>query len=82
MNEGRTLLTMQPLPPRAGVLDRQQVDTDIREACAVVEARLTDMSQRYGVNGWEIDRDYGSNGFEYGIAQHTIVGRLRLKRPE
>ena len=77
MAEGRTLVNFQPLPPRAGVLDRAQADADIREACAKAEAKLTEMSRRYGITGWVIADD----GWEFGVVSHTVVGKLRLVRP-
>ena len=80
MSEARILLNFQPLPPRKRTLDRAQVDTDIREALAKAESRLIDQSRHLGVTGWKIDVDYGTNGFEYGLVQHTVVGRLRLVR--
>jgi hypothetical protein len=80
--EGRTLLNFQPLPKRDRVLDREQVDTDIRDALAKAESRLNNMAQRYGVNGWQIDTDSGVNGYEFGVVDHTVVGRLRLRRAE
>ena len=81
MAESRTLINFQPLPPRKRALDRAQVDKDIREALAKAESRLIDQSRHLGVTGWRIDVDYGSDGFDYGIVNHTVVGRLRLVRP-
>jgi hypothetical protein len=75
--ESRTLVNFQPLPKREHVLDRHQADTDIREACAKAESRLHAMSQRYGTTGWVVAED----GWEFGVLEHTIVGRLRLVRP-
>lgn len=82
MSESRTLINFQPLPPRTRALDRAQVDRDIRDALAKAEARLIDQSRRFGIVGWKIDVDYGTNGFDYGLVSHTIVGRLRLVRAD
>jgi hypothetical protein len=82
MTAGRTLVNFQPLPEREKMLDRDTIDADMRDALAKAEARLNSMAERYGVTGWSIDTNYGNNGYDYGIVNHTVVGRLRLVRPD
>ena len=72
----RTLINMQPLPPRAKTLDRAQVETDIREAMARSERRLYDQAVKYSVGGYT----YGEP--EFTVESHIIIGKLRLERKD
>lgn len=72
----RTLVNFQPLPPRERALDRDQIDRDIRQAMAECERKLFDRATRYSVGGYT----YGD--VEFDLQGHTIIGKLRLERPD
>jgi hypothetical protein len=76
--QSRTLINFQRLPRRAKVLDRDQADKDIREACAKAESRLLMQARKHHVTGWVEAED----GWSFSVAEHTIVGKLRLVRGE
>jgi hypothetical protein len=73
----RTLINMQPLPPRAGFLNRDQADKDIREAMVLAEKRLYDQAARLSVAGW-----WAPGDVTYDVQNHIVVGMLKLERPD
>lgn len=76
VSEGRTLLIFEELPPRKTVLNRAQIDTDVREAMAKAERRIRDVASTYHVRGWH---DVGD--IEYKHPQKGLISaKLRLER--
>lgn len=67
---------MQKLPERKGFVLREQVDTDVREACAKAEAKIKDAAAKYHVLGWKED----SWSFDVTPGGQAIVGKLVLLR--
>ncbi len=80
MSEGRILLNFQKVEA-SPVLDRAATERAVTDALRRSESKLHAMSQRFGRDGWVIDTDYGRDGYEFGLKDHTVIGRLRLVRP-
>jgi hypothetical protein len=79
--ERRTLINFQKLPPREKFLDREALETDIKDAIDKAERRLRDVAEKYRVTGWEPDMSVGSAGWDFDVLNnHIVKGTLTLRR--